>query len=64
MGIEPSSYSADVVEIANDKYDDRPKPSKQQASMSESRCQVGSFTRVRYRLARTHVRILGRLPMN
>jgi hypothetical protein len=27
MGIEPSSYSLDVVEITSDKYDDRPKPS-------------------------------------
>jgi hypothetical protein len=42
MGIEPSSCSPDVVEIANDKSDARPKPSKSQGSMSGSCCQMRS----------------------
>jgi hypothetical protein len=45
MGIEPSAGSLDVVEITNDDYDDRPKPSNSQAFMSESRCEVWSFPR-------------------
>ena len=46
MGIEPSSHSPDVVEIANDKYNDRPKPSKSRAWMGENRCEVWSFRRI------------------
>jgi len=61
MGIEPSSYCPDVVEIANDKYSDRPKPSKSEPWMSESRCEVWSLAGVLERLGRTHLRILGRL---
>ena len=60
MGIEPSSYCPDVIEIANDKYGDRPKPSKWQASMSESRCQLLPLARALWRSARAHIRILGK----
>ena len=42
MGIEPSSCSPDVVEIASDKSDARPKPPKSQGSMSGSCCQMRS----------------------
>jgi len=46
MGIEPESYSPDVVEIADDKFDCRPKPSKSQALMDESRGEIRSLRRV------------------
>ena len=60
MGIEPESYSPDVVEIANDKCDSRPKPSKSQAVMTKSRYEIRSFRRVLSGLEQAHVRILGR----
>jgi hypothetical protein len=56
MGIEPSSYSPDVVEIADDKYDHRPKPS---VSMAEKSLSSVALPSGRPALARTHVRILG-----
>jgi hypothetical protein len=43
MGIEPSSYLPDVIASTEDKYDDHPKPSKSQPSVSESRYQVWPF---------------------
>jgi len=41
MGIEPSSYSPDVAETKDDKYDHRPKPSKLPGSIRENRCECG-----------------------
>jgi hypothetical protein len=58
MGIESSSYSPDVVEIANDKYSGRPRPSSRKHRWVKVvvKCDLPSCPQ---RLARPHVRILG-----
>jgi len=46
MGIEPSPRSLHVVEITNDNYDDRPKPSKSEVLRSVTCRTVCSFSQV------------------